>query len=247
MKKLLLLVVMLCAYHISFGQNYQSTEDFAANANAFKRWGVGLNFGTSGVGLDVSTTLSPHFTLRGGFSVLPFTYNTTADISSEVDIPEVGEGNYSTEIPIKAKLGINNGSLLVDFYPKKGGSFRLVAGAYLGSSNIISLSGKSDIPVELLDYVINPVNGEVRLDLETNSVKPYFGIGFGRTIPKRRVGFACDLGAMYWGKPNITSTDPNFSIDDLLTDKESDDVAKYLRKAQFYPVLKFTLTIRLTK
>ncbi|MDD2513661.1 MAG: hypothetical protein PHS71_10495 [Proteiniphilum sp.] len=38
-----------------------------------------------------------------------------------------------------------------------------------------------------------------------NSLKPYFGVGLGRTIPRNRVGFKFELGVVYQGPYELVS------------------------------------------
>lgn len=48
-------------------------------------------------------------------------------------------------------------------------------------------------------------DGSVNLNIETNKVKPYFGVGFGKAIPQnRRVGFNFEMGVWYHGDVKIT-------------------------------------------
>ncbi|MFG6342093.1 MAG: hypothetical protein K1V70_08085 [Alistipes sp.] len=87
----------------------------------------------------------------------------------------------------------------------------------------------------------NP-DGSVSADLKVRSVKPYVGLGFGRPIPRRRVGFRFELGALFHGSPKIVSKnlmEENFD--------ELNDVNKFLRDFSIYPHLNFQVTVRLLK
>ena len=80
-------------------------------------------------------------------------------------------------------------------------------------------------------------------------VKPYFGLGFGRTIPKNRVGFRCDLGAIYQGdiiasSDNIREKSVNIhKIDFSETGEEA--IMDVVRALKWYPMLSFTLSYRI--
>lgn len=78
--------------------------------------------------------------------------------------------------------------------------------------------------------------------VKVNSVKPYLGIGFGRAIPKGRVGFQTEIGAWYHGKPSITS--PNEIEYDPYAEG-IDGVGKIMSKIQFWPQITFRLTGRI--
>jgi hypothetical protein len=113
------------------------------------------------------------------------------------------------------------------------------------------------IPGGLLDIDVNEVSlaiaeegvhlnddGTADAYLKVNSVRPYFGIGWGNAIPKRRVGFRFDIGAMYQGKPRLDS--PNYT-GDLNSELADDTFNKILDNAKFWPQLSFQLTFRLLK
>ena len=85
-------------------------------------------------------------------------------------------------------------------------------------------------------------NGKVDLDVNINKVRPYLGFGFGRPIPKKRVGFQFELGAWFHGKPEIVS-DSEVSYDPS-ADGVS-DVVKVMNNIQFWPQMTFRLTGRI--
>ena len=49
----------------------------------------------------------------------------------------------------------------------------------------------------------SPVDG---LILRVAKLRPYFGIGFGRSVPRKRVGFQFDVGVWYHGTPELSSS-----------------------------------------
>lgn len=42
--------------------------------------------------------------------------------------------------------------------------------------------------------------------LRVAKLRPYFGIGFGRSVPRKRVGFQFDIGVWYHGVPDLSSS-----------------------------------------
>ena len=106
------------------------------------------------------------------------------------------------------------------------------------------LDDEVDVIVDVADASIAPnADGSVNAYLKVNSIRPYFGLGVGRAVPKHRVGFRFELGAMYIGKPDVDS--PN--IDGTLNSEDLDGFNKTLSKCRFYPQLSFKLTYRLFK
>ena len=110
----------------------------------------------------------------------------------------------------------SSGSLLIDYHPG-GKAFRVTAGLFFGSKNLVNLFNTKALPEAYrsagisyyLDgdksdisnfYRIQPdEKGFVSGLLRTGAVRPFVGIGFGSAIPRKRVGVTFDLGAEYIG------------------------------------------------
>lgn len=82
------------------------------------------------------------------------------------------------------------------------------------------------------------VAGNVRVA----KLRPYLGLGFGRSIPRSRFGFQVDLGVWYHGKPEVES--PNEIAYDASAQTLQKDLA-IIDKAVVYPQLSFRLTYKL--
>ena len=183
------------------------------------------------------------------------------------------EVTINHDINLKAKLNVPAAHFLIDYNPFQAGlgSFHITVGLYMGGSNLFHINGQvsdidgiktaideatgtpgtgddfkfSDIKLEVGDVTISPNdNGSVDAYMKVNSVRPYFGIGYGNAIPKGRVGFRFDVGAMYHGKPEITS--PN-ADGDLMKMEGAEDFNKIISKIKFWPQLSFQITVRLLK
>jgi len=91
-------------------------------------------------------------------------------------------------------------------------------------------------------------NGNVVATAKVKSVRPYLGLGFGRLIPKGRVGFRFELGAQFQGRPTIYDT---FGDDVVNSDKyglsseDKNDITKVLDYMKVYPVLKLSIRGRI--
>lgn len=122
------------------------------------------------------------------------------------------------------------------------------AGLYFGGSKLLDITGRFD-PAELAAAGI-PADqiGNIRLDvggttiapnrdgsaeaqLKVNAIRPYVGLGVGRAIPRGRVGFRAEAGAIFHGKPSIAS--PN--IVKQTPTSELDGLNKFLSKWKVYP------------
>ncbi len=273
-------ILLACCSLISFNLYAQK------ETRAFNHLSVGLELGTTGIGLEVAAPVHPNFTLRGGFSMLPFTYSTSFDIeydnysefNEKIDeVPGLREALEAHGLPtntsqlvsdadLDAKLGLLNGKLLMDIYPSTRSSFHFVAGVYFGKSQLINVNGY--LPGQIMeinsvlqqfpeagidlnsgvvigDYTIRAdENGKIDAGIKINSVKPYLGLGFGRSVPKKRVGCQFELGAMFHGKPKVVSS--NSEVSELLNSElDSSGITDIMNKITVYPVLSFRIIGRI--
>jgi hypothetical protein len=221
---------------------------------AFDRLAVGLETGTYGPGITASTSLFPNFKLRGGFDLFSISPSLDFDISpdgynpNDPDYEERLSGSLSDP-----KLSFANFKLLLDYYPWKNGIFSLSAGFYLGS-NSISMNGKinnydPDVIFELNDDIIVKPRADGTFDAKVKLggiIKPYFGIGLGRSIANKRIAFKFDLGIIYQGDFKFDSKQIYVSQDiqnNLSNSDELSDIPKGILK--LWPMLNFSLTYRI--
>lgn len=110
------------------------------------------------------------------------------------------------------------------------------------------------IGAELGDYFITPnpaQNGNMNAYAKVNGFRPYLGIGFGRAVPKNRIGCQFDMGVQFWGKPEVyipTYKDGKFQDEKIDGDRagsDAGDVLKTISKISVYPVLNFRLVGRI--
>lgn len=163
---------------------------------------------------------------------------------------------------------INAGHLLLDVYPS--GSFHFTVGAYFGKADVYRIRNTEDgsqhhvamanafidqynelfpskpltpVGMQWGNYIFRPdADGNMDVTARVREVRPYFGIGFGRAVPRRsRVGCSLDLGVQYWGKPKYYSGGEELAPCDL-------DAKPWLRAAStspVYPVVTFRLCGRI--
>ena len=149
---------------------------------------VGITLGTSGIGLQGILPLNNHFSLRGGFSVIPtFNYTRTDKVGT-------------TSLEQKFKTGFVNIHVLADYYLpvlQKAG-FRLSGGfAWF----VHAESKVRSIPVGDYYYGEIPINDERMGDINTvvkrNGIAPYLGAGFLNLYNGKRLHLSFDLGTYY--------------------------------------------------
>ena len=223
----------------------------------FDSWGVGINAGLYGFGVQGATSLSPNFKLRTGIDY--FTY--TDKESREFDV-SVEYSGYQADTQARitdTKITFPNFKLMADFYPMPNGVFSITGGFYLGN-NRASTNGIVDGYEALVDFfgekpvltyediAITP-NDDGSFDgkLEMgNSIKPYFGIGVGRTIPRNKVGVRFELGMVYQGKYSLSSSNINETGEDWF-DRLTDELDLPFSRSvlNWWPMLNLSLTYRI--
>lgn len=257
---------------LSFSGVRAQTAEKEFQAGLFNHVAVGVSVGTDGIGIDAATTLNSYFQIRAGVNFLPgLNLNKELDISG-IDYSSIPDEYQALidRIPqkaeIKAEPKMTNFKVLLDFYPFKKSSFHLTGGFYAGNQDVIKaytdngeLKAVTDynnialnnpqfnlpqLGLELGDYLLTPdENGNVNAEIRTNGFKPYLGIGFGRAVPKKRLGFRFDMGVQFWGTPKVYCNDIELKAEDL--GGEEGDVLKYISKATVYPVISFRLCGRI--
>ncbi len=231
--------------------------------NMFDHLAVGLTAGTPGIGVDVAAPIGNYVQIRVGFATFPqIKYSTDLDIYVSDAARQSGYDGPSY-IRVEGKTGFTNGKILADVFPFKHSSFHVTAGAYFGGSTVVKAYNKEDgalmsvteynstvvdeserIGAKLGDYLLTPdENGNVMAKVKTNAFKPYLGLGIGRAVPKKRVGFMFELGCQFWGSPKVYCNG-----EELNKDKVGDSdggIIKTLSKITVYPVLNFRLCGRI--
>jgi hypothetical protein len=234
-----------------------------AGAQVFNHLSLGIGGGTDALGLQLAAPLGSHVDVIAGYGLGLGIINIGAGSFS---IPEQPGSASSTNVnvPLKLGFGMNDGRLLFNIYPGKGG-FHFTVGAYMGSSHFVNakLTGMPAVyntaGIEVDDYLVKATNGELNLALCANgigshafAVKPYVGIGYGRAISNKAVSFCVDLGAQYQGKPGVWAKGEGLTgrIQEVqITEKQLSEIGKltddYGKYMAFWPTLTFHLFVKL--
>lgn len=271
MKKLLIVCMMFALGYTQANAQELKPEDYGY----FNHLSAGVSIGLEGFGIEVAAPLTYNFAVRTGFVFLPkFKYSKGVDLkNSNGTIP----GAFLTdEVELEGKLNKFDFKLLVDWYPFKKSSFHATAGFYIGGSKLVDIYNKA--PFVKSDYYglagINlgnddfpysmyaDQNGDVKAELKVNAFKPYLGIGFGRAVPKGRIGVQFDLGVQFWGRPEVLGNmhyqngaegivtryekiHQNWILNEKKDYQDLRDAVKTIEKIGVYPVLNIRINGRL--
>lgn len=264
MKKAFITILALAC---GIGANAQKNDIF--------NFGIGLNVGTNGVGLDASIGLTRFVQIRGGVSYVPnMDFHANANVYNEAEaiINAYNLGHNSIAIPgipqdvdVKVQPNMTTYHALLDLYPS--GSFHFTVGAYFGQQDVIrlytndgSMQSVHFVNTEVIDRINTPIDhiglnvagnlltpdaqGNIDAVAKVKEIRPYFGIGFGRAVPRRhRMGCSLDLGVQYWGKPKYECN--GFEPEQVPSSSNFESLTSTLSTLPVYPVITLRLCGRI--
>lgn len=225
---------------------------FAGNNNYgfFNSLTVGVSGSTTGLGFDISTPIGNYFQLRVGMNMIPdISYNDNLSF----------DANYQTysssyNVDINGSLKRSTTDIILNLYPFKRSSFFIAGGISIGGKEVIKINGHSDdaerliaqganVGIEIGDYNIPfDKNGDIEGGIMVKNSRPYFGLGFGRAVPKKRVGLMFELGAQLHGTPEVYTSKGTLN---RLQEQYDNDYSKIIDNLKVYPVLKFRICGRI--
>lgn len=231
---------------------------------AFSSLAVSAGVSTYGIEFTLSAPLSNRFSISAAYNMaLPYTYKYTYDEFEPITKEFQGQ-SYTLNVPeidLDAGMKTDAGRIKLNFTPKKNGKFYIVAGLYFGTDKLFDIKGAlpkkfmddlkgyeqygfstNDVNIEVGDVNIHPnADGSAQAYLKTTSVKPYVGIGIGRNVPKKRIGFRAELGGIFIGTPKVES--PNIS--GLEKSEDMSDFNELISSIKVYPNISFHLSVLL--
>lgn len=246
-----LILVCMVAIFTTNSVLAQKSENFYGLGN---RIGIGVGVGTEGIGIDAATCLTKYVSARVGVNFFP-----GIKFDTDVDVTVDGQnlGNYPTTVEAEASLARTTIDVKFDCYPfPNSSSFFVTAGFSAGGSKLIKISAHSDEIAELIDrgndagidigdYRIPfDEDGNARGYAKVNGFRPYLGLGFGRLVPKNRIGCRFELGVQFHGKPKIYA-DGIGDLEKIIDQETDDDISDLIDKLTIYPVLKFSIRGRI--
>jgi len=168
--------------------NDESTDMFE-----YDKHSVGLYIGAKGIGLEYGYALNERWSIRAAVGGL---YWTPIEFSQNFQ----GE-DYGIEITPEYLL-VDIGA---EFYPWAGKSFKIFGAlGYAFYQNVAATwQYQGTIEIGEMGSVSDGEVGELFFTGETNKLVPSAGIGWGHTVPKKKVGLYAEIGTYYMGAPKI--------------------------------------------
>jgi hypothetical protein len=200
-------------------------------------WAIGVSTGSNAfVGFDVACSIAPKWNAKIGYNYFDLVYNNLAPILKAAKLPAGVQG--------EATLALSQFAFTAEWTPTRSKNVRLALGGVYYVANRITGKIVYTNSIALNDMVLSPAEvGTMTMTYSTASkISPYFGIGFGRTVPKKRVGLSLDLGAIQKGAPVI-----GIEATGLLksNDANAPILTRNLEKFQWHPVANLRLAVKL--
>ena len=266
MKKLMMMAVLLLA---GVG-SVMAQSDY--KRGIFNHVGLNVGAGTEGISVGVAAPVTNFLEVEAGVNIMP-SFKLSGDLDVDVDtrsLQQVPGVTYPASATIHAEGSFDRTTFNVkaNLYPFGGGTkFFIAAGLSIGGEKIAEVTGSCD---ELRDFskglpsqalkdqfrkAVTANLGGYNLELDENynlqgdirckNVRPYLGLGFGRLVPKNRIGMRFELGCQFMGKLKVYQNDTEIDIDKALEDAGEDDLSKFVKDLKVYPVLKLSFTGRI--
>lgn len=246
MKKLMMVAVILLT---SVGSVMAQNE---YKRGFFNHVGLNVGAGTEGISVGLAAPVTSFFEVEAGVNVMP-SFKLSGDLDVDVNtssLPQVPGVQYPSSATIHAEGSFDRTTFNVkaNLYPFGGGTkFFIAAGLSIGGEKIAEVSGSCDelrdfsqkLPSqELKDQFRQAVsanlagynlqfdeNYNVQGDIRCKKVRPYLGLGFGRLVPKNRLGMRLELGCQFMDKLKVYQNDTEIDINKALEDAGDDDLS----------------------
>lgn len=221
---------------------------------------------TDYVGIRAGVDYMPEFKYKTHIKIPGVAERQTEYNQIISQFPELPATNFPEKVDIEGKLTNFTGHILFDLYASKKCDWHLTLGAYFGQQNVANIYTTDDsqlagaaefnqiitnnptdypnfqkIGVALGDFFLEPdADGHVAAQVKVHRVRPYIGIGYGRSVPKNhRLGIQADLGVYFWGTPKVYCQGKELKKEDV--GNSDGGFMKTLTKIKGYPAL----TVRL--
>lgn len=236
--------------------------------------GINVGAGTEGISVGLAAPVTGFFELEAGVNVMP-SFKLSGDLDVDVNtssLTQIPGVSYPTNATIHAEGAFDRTTFNVkaNLYPFGGGSkFFIAAGLSIGGEKIAEVTGSCDklrdfsnsylkdnsnlesqfrkaLSANLGGYNLElDENYNVQGDIRCKKVRPYLGLGFGRLVPKNRLGMRLELGCQFMDKLKVYQNDKEIDINKVLEDAGDDDISKFVKDLKIYPVVKFSFTGRI--
>jgi hypothetical protein len=188
MKKIIMtLLLSVLIYGNQYAQDETTQDSPKVRKNA-----IGFSFGT-GIGFDYSRTL------KEDKLYLTASYNTLVYTIDGIEQEISGE-----DLLVDTSIDFSNIDIKLSYHPFSN-AFKLVGGLGFFSSNNLNVFATFKDNITVGDVEFNAEDsGNLEIDFNWTKTAPYLGLGFGRAVANKRLGFSFDFGTYFSSSPEIT-------------------------------------------
>ncbi|MCX6218952.1 hypothetical protein [Spirosoma sp.] len=150
-------------------------------------------------------------------------------------------------IQIKPDFAIAVAQANLTWHPFRRSSFFLTGGVgYTWHPDLrLTLTTQDKLNLDGLELLPEDV-GTVNLGFRWHPIVGYLGWGFGRSIPRSRLGVGFEMGVFYLGKPSVQLEYEGF-LETTTIDEQVPIAERNLSNYRYLPSLNLTVSYRLNK
>lgn len=206
-------------------------------SDSLPKQSVSVQLGTIGPGAFYNWPLSTtrRLTLRVGGHY--FSYQQQVGVKVATD----------SYIQIKPDFAIAVAQANLTWHPFRRSSFFLTGGVgYTWHPDLrLTLTTQDKLNLDGLELLPEDV-GTVNLGFRWHPIVGYLGWGFGRSIPRSRLGVGFEMGVFYLGKPSVQLEYEGF-LETTTIDEQVPIAERNLSNYRYLPSLNLTVSYRLNK
>ncbi len=165
------------------------TKDLSNRKNA-----IAVSFGSPGIGFEFARKLGNKLTARVAYHMFSLKDYEAKDVNIGAD-----------DVTILGSLETQVWDFGGEYTPFTKSSFKLTFGVGLLSN--VNLNAKvtyqEDVTYGAVTVTAENV-GHVLIDSKWSGAAPFLGIGFGRAVPKNRIGLSFEFGTYFASSPKVT-------------------------------------------
>lgn len=238
----------------------KKNKDTLFDRGVFNHLGFYAGPSTEGISFGIATCITPYIELSAGMNIMPGIKIKTDENEIDIEFPQnASQEDWQsypsyTEVAMDLNLSRTSFDVKASIYPFGGNStFCFVTGLSFGGEKLVKLEAHSDAIASMMQKVPQAKaelgfedhsfffdrQGDIKGDIRGKSVSPYLGIGVGRNVGQKSVGFRFDLGCYFTGKVKFYQNDRELSKN-IYYDEEEDK--PIYEKIPIYPVMRFCIT-----
>lgn len=198
---------------------------------------ISLSMGTLGPGLFYTRTISRLYRLSVRAGGQYMAYRKPIRI-------QTAPGSY---LNVDPDLVIGTAQAGLKWNPFRRGSFFVAAGVGYTWHPTVGFVITANDKLNLGGLELRPEDvGTINLGVRWHPVVGYVGWGFGRTIPRRRIGVGFEMGVYYLGRPSVRLDYEGF-LETTNLSEQVPVVERNLSNYRYLPSLSLTLSYALNR